>query len=54
MWKGGMGGAHLGISRDEWAGSWSTLLRASELMRQLESRCTGEEFGSPEPDIEQR
>lgn len=49
-----MGGAHTGISRDEWAGSWSTLLRASELMRQRESGWTGAELRSPEPDLEQR
>lgn len=37
MWKDGKGGAHTGTSRDEWARSWSTLWRASELVRQPES-----------------
>lgn len=52
MWKGGKGGAHTGMSRDEWARSWSTLWRASELMRQPELQCA--ELRSPEPDLERR
>lgn len=54
MWKDGMGRAHTDTSRDEWAGSWSTLLRVFERMRQPESGWTGAELRSSEPDLEQR